>query len=207
MDVKNTFTQHCVVGISSILSILILKFILMTTWSQALSRTSVFLLFLVLIIGPLAKLIKPAEGSNTLMMPGSWRGELGIWFAIVALSHFILVLNNIGFPSLIKIGGSGFALANLLGLIALIWALILTITSFRKVIVFLGASSWKWINSFVYVIFYLVIAHLVYFQFFSTYGEIGPDWFGYVAVAMAIIVIVLEAIAFVKMTRDNTKAK
>ena len=94
-------------------------------------------------------------------------------------------------------GGSGYGLTNLIGLIALFWAVLLTITSFNKVITFIGIGAWKWLHSLTYVIFYLVSAHFIYFQFFSTYGEVGPDWFGYTAVAMAIIIIVLQLIAFI----------
>jgi methionine sulfoxide reductase heme-binding subunit len=203
MDADNTWTQHAITGIFSISLILIFRFLLNTTTSQAFSRVSVILLFLVLIIGPISKLRGPEKCSTILMMPGCWRGEVGIWFALTGLIHFIIVGISRGFLELIKIGGSGFGLTNLLGLLALIWALILTITSFRKVIVFLGAESWRWINSFTYVIFYLIFAHLIYFQFFSTYGEIGPDWFGYLAVAMAIIVLVLQATAFIKVILNS----
>jgi DMSO/TMAO reductase YedYZ heme-binding membrane subunit len=139
------------------------------------------------------------------MMPGSWRGEAGIWFAITGLTHFIIVVVNRGFSNLIKIGGGGFGLANLIALVALVWAIILTITSFGKVIVFLGAEAWKWINSFTYVIFYLIFAHLIYFQFFSTYGDIGPDWFGYLAVIMAATVLILQATAFIKTVLRNRR--
>jgi DMSO/TMAO reductase YedYZ heme-binding membrane subunit len=205
MDARNTFVQHFIVGIFSIALILILRFVLGTTLSQAFSRTSIILLFLVMIIGPIVKLMKAPTCSTVLLMPGCWRGELGIWFAISGLAHFIIVLSARSFSDLIKIGGSGFALTNLIGLIALIWAILLTITSFGKIIRFLGVDSWKWLNSFTYVIFYLLMAHLIYFQFFSTYGEIGPDWFGYLAVGMAIIVLILQTTAFSKILYNSKK--
>jgi sulfoxide reductase heme-binding subunit YedZ len=152
------------------------------------------------------RLRKPSENSSPLTSPWSWRSELGIWFTITAIIHFIIVLIRIPFSDLIKIGGAGFGLANLLGLIALFWALILTATSFNKIIMFLGIESWKWLHSLTYVVFYLVSTHFIYFQFFSTYGEVGPDWFGYMAVLFAIIIVVLQLITYV-VTIYKTKEK
>ena len=205
MDTKNTPTQHLIVGIFSLALVAILKFLLETPWSTSFGRVSFILLFLILIIGPLMRLKQPTKSSSPLIAPWSWRGELGIWFTLTALTHFIIVIAGRPFSSLIKIGGAGFGLANLLGLIALFWALILTATSFGKVILFLGVGAWKWLHSLTYVVFYLVAAHFIYFQFFSTYGEIGPDWFGYTAVIMAMIIIALQLIAFIVAITKHRK--
>jgi methionine sulfoxide reductase heme-binding subunit len=196
MDIKNTPIQHTIVGIFSLVLVFILKLLLEVPWSTSFGRVSFILLFLILIIGPIMRIKKPAESSSPLATPWSWRGELGIWFTLMALAHFIIIIIDRPLSDLIKIGGSGFGLANLLGLVALFWALILMITSFGKIISFLNISSWKWLHSMTYVIFYLVSGHFIYFQFFSTYGEIGPDWFGYIAVTMAIIVMILQLVGF-----------
>ena len=197
MDAVNTPIQHTIVGIFTAVLMLIMGLVLKVPWSTALGRVSFILLFLALLIGPVMKLKKPSHVSSPLKSPWGWRGELGIWFALTGLIHFIVILLDRPFSELIKIGGSGYALANLLGLVALVWALILTIASFGKVIRFLGVDSWKWLHSFSYVVFYLVSAHFIYFQFFSTYGEVGPDWFGYLAVSMVIVIIILQLTAFV----------
>ena len=84
---------------------------------------------------------------------------------------------------------------------------LITITSFGKIISFLGVSLWKWLHSFTYVVFYLVFGHFIYFQFFSTYGEIGPDWFGYTSVAMTIIVVILQLVAVIYSLTYKTKNK
>ena len=208
MDTKNTTIQHLIVGIFTLALIAVFKFLLDVPWSTSFGRISFILLFLTLLIGPIMRLKKPTENSSPLTTPWCWRGELGIWFALTALAHFIIVLVGRPFASLIKIGGSGFGLANLLGLIALIWALLLTTTSFNKIILFIGIGAWKWLHSLTYVIFYLVAGHFVYFQFFSTHGEIGPDWFGYIAVVMAMITIVLQLIAFiVAITKHRKETK
>lgn len=205
MDIKNTPIQHVIVCIFSLTLVSIFNFLLKIPWSTSFGRASFILLFLILIIGPIMRLKKPTESSSPLATPWSWRGELGIWFTITALTHFIIVIVSRPFPDLIKIGGGGFGLANFLGLIALFWALLLTVTSLGRVITFLGIESWKWLHSLTYVIFYLVSAHFIYFQFFSTYGVVGPDWFGYIAVAMVIIVIVLQLIAFIVAVTKHRK--
>jgi DMSO/TMAO reductase YedYZ heme-binding membrane subunit len=69
----------------------------------------------------------------------------------------------------------------------------------------LGIDLWKWLHSLTYVIFYLVSGHFIYFQFFSTYGGAGPDWFGYLAVTMAAIIIVLQLTAFIAMIVKHRK--
>ncbi len=196
MDVKNTPRQHAIVGIFALTLVVFYNLVLHIEWATALGRASFVLLFLVMIIGPIMRIKKPSENALPLIAPWSWRGELGIWFALLGLGHFIIVLLDRPFNALIKIGGSGFGLANLLGLAALIWALFLMFTSFNKVIMYLGVTSWRWLHSFTNVVFYLVSAHFIYFQFFSTYGDIGPDWFGYMAVAMAGTIIILQLTGF-----------
>lgn len=205
IDAKNTFIQHTIVGAFTILVIFIFVTVFDLPLEKALGRTSFILLFLILIIGPIMKLKKPNRVFTPLAIPWSWRGELGIWFAITALGHFIIIWSENSLADLIKIGGGGYGLANFIGLIALLLSLILAATSFGKVIVALGVESWKWLHSFVYVVFYLVSAHFMYFQFFSSYGQVGPDWFGYMAAAMAAIVIILQIAAFITVSLKNKK--
>ncbi|PIS06389.1 MAG: hypothetical protein COT80_00390 [Candidatus Buchananbacteria bacterium CG10_big_fil_rev_8_21_14_0_10_33_19] len=197
MDMKNTPGQHLAVGAFALALVFGMNFFLEVPWSTALGRTSFVLLFLVLIIGPITRFSKPTESGSPFLLPWSWRGELGIWFTLTGLAHFIVILLDTPLNSLIKIGGSGFSLANLLGLVALFWGVILMITSFNKVIKFLGIMSWRWLHSLTYVIFYLISAHYMYFQYFSTYGKVGPDWFGYVATTMTLLVIILQFTAFI----------
>ncbi|MCR4323577.1 MAG: ferric reductase-like transmembrane domain-containing protein [Nanoarchaeota archaeon] len=199
MDARNTFRQHLIVGIFSLGLVCFFHYFLDVSWTVSFARVSFILLFLVLIIGPIMRLKKPTESSTPFLTPWSWRGELGIWFTLMALVHFIILLTGRSLSSMIKLGGEGYGLTNLLGLIALFWALILTATSFGKVIVFLGIDLWKWLHSLTHVVFYLVSGHFIYFQFFSTYGGRSPDWFGYLAVAMVIIVVVLQLIALLLM--------
>ncbi len=206
MDSKNHPIQHLIVAIFSLALVSVFHFLLKIPWSTSFGRASYILLFLVLIIGPVMRLKKPATSSSPFNTPWSWRGELGIYFALIALTHFIILLFKRSFFDLIKIGGGGYSLTNALGLIALILALLLAATSSRKVIIFMGVKSWKWLPSLTYVVFYLASMHFIYFQFFSTYGEIGPDWFGYLAVTMTITVIILQFTAFSMAIKKHRKS-
>jgi sulfoxide reductase heme-binding subunit YedZ len=198
MDAKNSPIQHGIVAIASLSVIAVFRFVLEMPWPMAFARTSFILLFLILIIGPLMKLGIPKKKSSLFAAPWNWRGELGIWFTLTAAAHFILLWLDRPLGQMIKIGGSGYGLANFIGLVALVWALLLAITSLNKIILFIGLGSWKWLHSFTYVVLYLSAAHIAYFQFFSTYGdEVGPDWFGYTVAAMTVIVVMLQLTAFV----------
>lgn len=149
---------------------------------RALGDTAFSFLFITLIIGPLAKLWKPA----VRLVP--WRRETGIWFALLALSHFV------------RAGGyalsePGIELPSFLGLTALFWALALAATSSDRAVNFLGRSSWKWLHSMAYVIFYLVAAHATYFLFWR-YREV--KWFQYPFLGIILAVPALQISAFIK---------
>lgn len=198
MDAKNSLKQHLVVAALSLGAVALFYFALDMSLPMAFARVSFFLLFIILIIGPLKKLMHKSVKLTVMIAAWSWRGELGIWFTITALTHFILLWLDRPLGQMIKIGGSGYSLANLIGLVALVWAVLLAITSLNKVILFLGLGVWKWVHSFTYVVFYLSVVHVVYFQFFSTHGEVGPDWFGYAMVTMAVVVVALQFMAFLR---------
>lgn len=205
MDIKNSPSKHFIVSIFSLALIFILHFLLKIDWVVAFARVAFILLFLILIIGPMVRIKAPSTKLAPMLRPWSWRGELGIWFTIIALAHFIILLIERPLSQLIRIGGSGYSLSNFSGLIALIIAIILAFASLGKVIKFLGVTSWRVLHSLTYVIFYLVLIHLIYFQFFSSRGEVGPDWFGWLAVVMAVLVIILQITAFIKIVVHQNK--
>lgn len=209
MDAQNTFLQHFLVGVVSVALAALFALYLGTGWSTAFGRVAFILLFLTLFIGPFMKLKEPATVSDPLKTPWYWRSELGIWFTITGLVHVCFAMSGRPGWSFLKAlggfeGGGGYGLANLLGFIALALGVILAATSFGKVIRFLGVESWKWLHSFTYVIFYLVVGHLLYFQFFTTYGD-GPNWFGYFGLAMAGLIIVMQFTAFVKSIKEDKR--
>ncbi len=171
--------------------------------------------FFVLVIGPLARLLPSARR----LIP--WRREIGIWFAILALTHAVLVFDGwakwdvmrfLGYEFIEQLARyarmePGFGLANIIGLIALIWTLVLGVTSSKMAVKFFGFSSWKWLHHGAYVIFYLALAHGVYFLFIhytlSFHRRVPPDpnWFRFPFLAIGLTVFILQVSAFVKTVR------
>jgi len=175
---KTVFLRHLLVaGIASALVFMVWS--LNSTWSpnmrlwKSFGGASLFLLWFTVFIGPMAKLWKPLKKFL------SWRREVGIWFFVVAFVHGYLVIDGwarwsvwgfLGYQYIAELdtylrAEPGFGLANLMGLLALIFALILASTSFDRVVSYVGISSWKWLHTFSYVIFYIAVLHALYFAF------------------------------------------
>lgn len=210
-DVMNTPYKHVAIGLVSFAVVLAFVYGLGIAWSTSFARVSFLLLVITLLIGPIIRLRLFHTSTSALQAPLSWRGELGIWFFITALCHALFAMNRpfIGWSLLASLGGGvnggGFGLANLLGHIALLLSLVLAATSFNGVIKWLGLESWKWLQNFTYVVFYLVLGHLLYFQFFSSRAD--PDWFGYLSLGLVLLVVILEAVAFVEVVVKKRKVK
>ena len=175
---KIILLRHVLVGFAASASVY-LVWSLNSTWSpdmqlwKAFGGGSFFLLWFAMFIGPAAKLWNP------LVRFTSYRREVGIWFFLIALVHGYLILDGwvrwgvwefFGYQYFAEADTylrveSGFGLANLLGLVALTFALVLAATSFDKAVNWLGIQSWKWLHMFSYVVFYLGAMHVVYFAF------------------------------------------
>jgi sulfoxide reductase heme-binding subunit YedZ len=185
---------------------------------RAIGDASYALLAITLVIGPLSKIWNPAKK----IIP--WRREFGIWFAILAITHGILVADGWLRWDIMKFFGyefineldryariePGFGLSNLIGLVAFGWSIILMITSSDKATKYLGASSWKWLHSGSYVVFYLVAIHTAYFIFIhyteSFHRMPAPQsMFIIYFVIMTITVISLQILAFIKTIKKNAK--
>lgn len=150
-----------------------------STWSpdmrlwKSFGGASFALLWFTVFIGPAARLWKPLTRFIT------WRRESGVWFFLISLIHAYLILDGwvrwsawefLGYQYVAELDQylrfePGFGLANLMGLVALIFALTLAATSSDRAVSFLGTSSWKWLHMFAYVIFYLAALHVVYYAF------------------------------------------
>ena len=182
----------------------------MRTW-RAFGDAAIVLLFVTLALGPAARLWRPLGRA----LP--WRRETGIWSTLTALVHTMLILNGwvkwewgrlLGYEFVPELGRiarlePGFGLANLVGVIALVWALMLAATSSDRAMRFLGPAGWKWLHHGAYVVFYLAVLHTAYFLFMHftlSFHRAPPpeNWFRWPLLAMGVLVIGLQAAAFMK---------
>ena len=162
-----------------------------------------FLLFLVMIIGPLTVLrpsINQWYGGN---FPLNWRSELGIWFVIWSLIHVGMVFNRFGWDIVgFVVGMSPWAFA---AIVAVILAIILGITSNIWAYRFMGPKAWKWHQSHgTYVMFYLLVVH-IYDQTFLTNGIITEDPLHVLYVSSIVIVVGLHIAGFVRVVAHYRK--
>jgi methionine sulfoxide reductase heme-binding subunit len=185
----------------------------MRTW-RAFGVASIVLLFVSLAIGPLARLWRPATRALRA------RREFGVWFAVTAVVHTVLVLDGwvewdmgrlLGYEFIPELGRTarwepGFGLANLIGLVALAWALVLAATSSNRAVRLLGSPAWKWIHQGAHVIFYLAVLHAAYFLFMhytQSFHRVPPppNWFRWPLVGLGLTIALLQWAAFVKTVR------
>ena len=201
---REVFFRHVLVGALAavIVSLLWLSYIPISGPSAGLWRAfadSAFIfLFMTLAIGPLAVLWEPA------LRALKWRREFGIWFAVLALFHGILVVGGLFNWNVIgTFSQGGIGLANLLGITALFFALILVATSSDMAVKSLGIGSWKWLHNLSYVIFYLVGFHAVHNLFITPLS--AAHWFRYLFLIMLFAVPILQLCAFLKIVISNRK--
>ena len=144
----------------------------MRLW-RAFGDAAVVLLFASLALGPAARL------SRVTARALPWRRSVGVWAALAALVHAFLIFDGwarwsvrrfLGYEFIPQLGGEvrlepGFGLANLVGLVAAVWLLVLLATSSDRAVQLLGARSWKCVHGGASVVFYLVVLHTVYYLF------------------------------------------
>jgi sulfoxide reductase heme-binding subunit YedZ len=141
------------------------------------------LLFIILIIKPLSTLIPKLSFLKKYL---TYRRELGIVIAYFAFAHglsylFYIETQNWNYP----------ALGIYSGIFALIIMFLLYITSNTQSMIKLG-RKWKLLHNFVYVIFYLTIAHVLLIKSFK--GE----WH---YILFALVVIVLKLLEKKKLSK------
>ena len=194
----------------------------MRLW-RAIGDAAFVLLALALATGPMATLW---PRTRRLL---AWRRSFGVMAALVAALHAYLVWDGwalwslrrlFGFQDLSEAGGPddvlvdpGFGLANLMGIVALAWALVIAATSSDHALRLLGQRSWKFVQQFAYLVFYLPGLHAAYFLFLHyALGLVNlvfrkpvpePNWFQASFVLIVAVVLVLQAAAFVHQVRRD----
>ena len=189
----------------------------MRLW-RGVGDASLLLLYAALALGPAVRLV-PRAGK---LLP--IRRELGIWFGVFAIIHTVLILNGWVRWEILRFMGyeflpqadrmvrfeSGFGLANLMGLAAVLMTLPLMTTSADTAVRFLGGTAWKFVHYGAYTIFALVVLHTAYFLYIhftqSFHRPIPPaNWFQIPFAALTLIVLLLQLAAFLKTVRQQRR--
>jgi methionine sulfoxide reductase heme-binding subunit len=171
-----------------------------------------------LVLGPLTKFVP------RMRVFLSYRRELGIWFGVFAIAHTIIILDGwvqweflqfMGYQYIPAIDQtvrmeSGFGMANILGVLAVLLAIPLMMTSADWATRALGASAWKFLHYTAYTIFFAVALHTAYFlyihytmSFHRTVPE--PNWFQIPFAVLTGILIALQTGAFVKTVASGRR--
>ena len=181
----------------------------MRLW-KAVGDASYVVLLVSLAIGPISKLI---PSTRSLLR---WRRQVGIWFALTATLHAILIHNGwarwslrrfLGYEFVPQLGREarlepGFGLANLIGTVALVLALVLAATSSDRALRRMGRPAWTWLHRLTQTILVLSLLHGSYFLFIhftESFHKAPPpnlDWFRIPFLAAGLAVIALQTIAF-----------
>jgi methionine sulfoxide reductase heme-binding subunit len=145
----------------------------MHRWNRAFGDASVVMVALVMSLGPLSRLWRPA----TVTLP--WRRELGVWGFVAGLIHAGFILFGwvrLEWPRLFGFEfhpqfeqyvmfDKGFGLANVIGILALIYGLVLAVSSNDLTQRWLGMSVWKYLQQGAYILWALILAHTAYFLY------------------------------------------
>jgi len=181
----------------------------MRLW-KAVGDASYVLLLVTLILGPLAKLV-PVTRSWV-----KWRRQIGIWFALTASLHGFLILDGwarwslrrfLGYEFIPQLGREvrlepGFGMANIVGVTALVLALVLAATSSDFALRRLGRPAWSWLHRLAQTVLVLSLLHGAYFLFihYTPSFHKAPipslDWFRMPFLLAGLGVIALQATAF-----------
>lgn len=186
----------------------------MHRWNRAVGDMSLVLVAVAMALGPMSRLWRSFVG----WVP--YRRELGIYAIILALIHFIIILIGWVQLDLMRLIGfefhpglqqyvmvqQGFGLANLVGVLALLYGAILAMTSNDRSLKWLGNSVWKFVQQGTYVLWWLSVVHTAYFLFmhFLDYHRQTPEpnWFQWPFVGMVTIVLVLQIAASMATWRN-----
>ncbi len=191
----------------------------MHRWNRAVGDMSLILIALSLAIGPLVRLW-PASKS---VLP--WRRELGIYGVVLALVHTVIILAGWVEWDLIRLFGyeihpltglyvmlqHGFGLANVIGIVALVYGIVLALASNDWSQRLLGGSVWKFLQTSAYVFWMLILVHTAYFLYlhFQDFHRKVPDpnWAQIPFAGLVALVTLLQLAAFLKTWKSKRKSR
>ena len=189
----------------------------MHRWNRATADASLILLTFTMAIGPGARIWSPLSRLLPL------RREFGIHSVLLALIHIVIIFDGwvewdlarlIGFAFQPVLGRQvmvehGFGLANLIGILALAYGVVLMSTSNDKCVRLLSGPIWKFLQAGAYVLWALVVVHTAYFLFMHFLHfhrpQPPPNPLSWPFVALVVLVLVVRFAAFIQTWRRRRK--
>ncbi len=196
-DTNNSLTHHLSVAIGSIV-VAVLLWGVGYGGQRVVAAVPFFILFFVMIIGPLVRIRPSIRRRFSGNFPVNWRSELGIWFALWSVVHVLFVFaardwDVVGY--LVDMSPWAFG-----AMVAVLIAIVLAATSNNRAYDYLGPKAWKWHQSHgTYVIFWLVAVHGYDRAYLRPYEEMGfpsDDPLHLLYLAMIVVVVLLHVVAF-----------
>lgn len=181
----------------------------MHRYNRAIGDVSLVLVAFAMTIGPLTRLVSWKWVRSAL----PYRRELGIYAVVAALIHTTIILVGWVELDLWRLFGfefhpglqryvmfqHGFALANAVGVLALLFGAVLAITSNDISQRLLGTSVWKFLQQGAYVLWWLVVMHTAYFLFvhFLDFHRQTPEpnWAQWPFVGLVLTVMLIQLAA------------
>lgn len=202
IDAHNKISHHIVIAFFSTIIVIVMVLAGFRV-SRAIAAMSFFLLFLVMVIGPVRVVFSSLKKRLPPKFPWNWRAELGIWFTIWSVIHILYVFNARDWDILgYIIDMSPWAFG---AFVAVIMAIFLSAISCQKALEYIGVEAWKWIQSyFSYVIFWLTTVHVVDRALLRP-GFPSADWIHWLYLAMIDLLIILQMAGFLKKVKEYRK--
>ncbi len=215
--------RHSVVGLMALLTYLFWlsrpEWVAEMRFWRAVGDASLMFLYVTLALGPATRFLP----SFSMFLP--YRRELGVWFGIFVMAHTIIILDGWlqwdvfqfmeyqfvpQLQQMVRLE-SGFGMANLLGLLAVLMALPLMATSAGWATRKLGGASWNFLHRGASTIFYLVALHAAYFLYihytvsFHRAPPPNTNWFQIPFAVLTMAVLILQIAAFFKTMRRQRR--
>ena len=181
----------------------------MHAWNRAFADVSLLYLAWIILLGPLSRLF------TALSMFIPWRRTVGIWAALTAIAHVLIIFNGWiewNFSRLFfiftPVGGDwiihpGFALANIIGIVGLVYIFLLLATSNDKSEKLLGSKAWKYVQSKATTLYLLVILHTFYFLFLHFTDH--TNWVRIPFIILVSFILLFQIVGFILTVKKENK--
>ena len=191
----------------------------MHRWNRAVGDMSILLIALSMAIGPLIKL------RTEFRISSPWRRELGIYGVLLAIIHTFIILAGWVEWDLIRLFGyerhpasglyvmvqHGFGLANVIGIVGLLYGIVLALASNEWSQKLLSGSVWKFLQQGAYVFWMLIVIHTAYFlylHFQDFHRQVPePNWAQIPFAVLIGLIVLLQMAAFFQTWKSNQATK